>query len=221
MCTSTCRTAVAKEEPVSKEATPKIRFQAHSLLTRETLGSRGRGGRGGGPFAPARPSSPFAPARPSPSFTTVRPSSPFAPARPSPLSHSITSKSVTTSSPQVKPLQISLSSTMVQLPQQPSESTGKATRGTEEYSFSPGKIISTPPVQEMETSGPSFMFSPPLTRSAARKKATEAAAKPAVEPDGDANHPDSGEGTQKDTQSKPLRFVDGCSSHCGEVCHMF
>ena len=41
------------------------------------------------------------------------------------------------------------------------------------YHFSPGKVVSPPPVEQLlkESSYPSFAFSPPLTRSAARRKA--------------------------------------------------
>lgn len=208
MATSTCRTAV---DPVPKEATPKIRFQAHSLLTRERLGHR--------PHSTPQQTGTDLRSKTTPTNTSIGGSGGkgglFAPARPSPLSYSITSKSVTSSPalhtkaaqlPQtitaIKPLKISLSSTMVQLPQQPPQSTDKETTGSEGYSFSPGKIISTPPVQEIETSGPSFMFSPPLTRSAARKKAAAAVATEEGGAGAPPDPPDNEQGTQRITQSK-------------------
>lgn len=74
-----------------------------------------------------------------------------------------------------KTVRIPLSSTMVQLPspnEQPKpEGQGSDAGGYGEYRFSPGKIISTPPMEHLEASGAAFMFSPPYTRSTARKKA--------------------------------------------------
>lgn len=209
MDTSTCRAS-----PVLKEATPKIRFQAHSLLTRERLGHR--------PNSTPQQTETDLRSKTTPTNISIGGSGgkrgPFAPARPSPLSYSITSKSVT-STPSIKSLKISLSSTMVQLPQQPSQSTDKDTTGSEGYSFSPGKIISTPPVQEIETSGPSFMFSPPLTRSAARKKAAAVSTEEGGN-EAPPNPPNNEQGTQRAAQSKkPMRCVLGYCSRSQD--HMF
>ena len=74
-----------------------------------------------------------------------------------------------------------LSSTMVQLPvfakmDQKNRDQALSAPITS-YQFSPGKIISTPPVEPLErlpmSGHPTYAFSPPLTRSAARRKMAE------------------------------------------------
>lgn len=192
-----CRTAASKDELL---ATPKIRFPARSLLTRERLGYR--------PNSSPQPTGVELQSKSTPTNTSIGGSGgrggPFAPTRPSPLSYSITSKSVV-HSPQ-KSLKIPLSSTMVQLP---SKNTDPKIQGLEVYSFSPGKIISTPPVKEIEVSGPSFMFSPPLTRSAARKKAAAV-----LEEDEDIPSPDPPDNDQGTT---PTKKAVRCANRMGCV----
>ena len=90
-------------------------------------------------------------------------------------------------SAQQKTLGVAVSATMVQVPISDTPRQGPGRPGA--YRFSPGKILSTPPVDQLKSPEPAFVFSPPLTRSAARRKA--AAGRTAQE-SGDARHRDGG-----------------------------
>ena len=97
------------------------------------------------------------------------------------------SQRVTESSAQPKVVGVALSATMVQLPESDSPRQSPGGRGV--YRFSPGKILSMPPVEQLKSPEPAFVFSPPLTRSAARRKA---AASRMVQEPGDTGHEDKG-----------------------------
>ena len=90
-------------------------------------------------------------------------------------------------SAQQKTLGVAVSATMVQVPI--SDTPRQGLGGPGAYRFSPGKILSTPPVDQLKSPEPAFVFSPPFTRSAARRKA--AAGRMAQE-SGDAHHQDGG-----------------------------
>ena len=88
---------------------------------------------------------------------------------------------------QQKTLGMPVSATMVQVPTSDMPKQGPGGPGL--YRFSPGKILSTPPVDQLKSSELSFVFSPPFTRSAARRKA---AASRTVQETKDGHRGDSG-----------------------------
>jgi hypothetical protein len=90
-------------------------------------------------------------------------------------------------SAQQKTLGVAVSATMVQVPISDTPRQGPGGPGA--YRFSPGKILSTPPVDQLKSPEPAFVFSPPFTRSAARRKA---AASRMAQESGDAHHRDAG-----------------------------
>ena len=90
-------------------------------------------------------------------------------------------------SAQQKTLGVAVSATMVQVPISDTPRQGPGGPGA--YRFSPGKILSTPPVDQLKSPEPAFVFSPPFTRSAARRKA---AASRTAQESGDTHHRDGG-----------------------------